>query len=351
MRCLSKRIVSIFIIIIINCNLIACDANKKQRHEIEFFMLFDTVTQVVAYTETKEEFDNLSSIIYNSLKEYHELFDIYNNYENLNNLKTINDNAGIAAVKVNREIIDLLNFAKQEYENSDGLCNIALGSVLRIWHEYREYGIEFPESSSLPTMEELKFAAQHTDINNIIIDEKSSTVYLADAQMSLDVGAIAKGFATERVCQLAIKKGVTSALVSVGGNVRAIGSKYRNGEPWNVGIQNPNKEHSKKIIYTTLLDNKSLVTSGDYQRYYIVDGKRYGHVIDPKTLMPAENFKSVTIICEDSAKADSLSTIVYNMPFEEGFRYINDIPDTEAIWVLQDDTIKCSDNFEDYIMK
>ncbi len=347
---MNKRILSILIIIIFNINFVACSANKKQRHEAEFLLLFDTITQVVAYTETKEEFDNFSSLIYDGLKEYHELFDIYNDYEGINNIKTINDNAGISPVKVDKKIVDLLKFSKLEYENSNGKFNIAFGSVLEIWHKYREKGIENPENASLPTMQELKSAEQHTEIDNIIIDENASTVYLADSQMSIDVGAIAKGYATERVCQLAIENGYTSGLVSVGGNIRAIGNKDEDGTAWNVGIQNPNNEHSNKIIYTTLLTNKSLVTSGDYQRYYVVDGKKYNHIIDPDTLMPAEYFKSVTIICEDSGKADSLSTIVFNMPFEEGLEYINNIPDTEAVWVLQDDSIKYSENFEDYIM-
>ncbi len=347
---MNKRILSILIIIIFNINFVACGANKKQRHEAEFFLLFDTVTQVVAYTETKEEFDSFSNLIYNSLKEYHELFDIYNNYEDINNLKTINDNAGVTPIKVDKKIIDLLKFAKSEYENSNGQCNIAFGSVLEIWRKYRENGIENPKHASLPTMQELKTAKQHTDIDNIIIDEKASTVYLADAEMSIDVGAVAKGYATEKVCQLAIENGYTSGLVSVGGNIHAIGNKDENGSAWNVGIQNPNNEHSNKIIYTTLLTNKALVTSGDYQRYYVVNGKKYNHIIDTHTLMPAEYFKSVTIICEDSAKADSLSTTVFNMPFEEGLEYINNIPDTEAVWVLQDDSIKYSENFEDYIM-
>jgi thiamine biosynthesis lipoprotein len=347
---LNKKILSMLIIFTINLNFVSCNMSRKQRFETEFLLFFDTVTQVVAYVDSKEEFNKLSDIIYNGLKKYHELFDIYNNYDGINNLKTINDNAGFAPVKVDREIIDLLIFSRQEYENSNGKCNVALGSVLEIWHEYREYGIENPENASLPTMQELKAAKQHTDINNIIIDKKASTVYLADPKISIDVGAVAKGFATEQVCQLAVENGFNSFLISVGGNVRAIGSKV-NGKPWNVGIQNPDINDANKIIHTTLLNDKSLVTSGDYQRYYIVDGKKYNHIINPDTLFPADFFKSVTIICEDSAKADALSTTVFTMPFDEGLEYINNIPDTEAVWVFQDGTKKYSNNFKDYVLK
>jgi thiamine biosynthesis lipoprotein len=149
-------------------------------------------------------------------------------------------------------------------------------------------------------MAKLEAAAKHTDINKIIIDEEASTVFLEDPEMSLDVGAVGKGYATEQVGEIAIKNGFTSGLISVGGNVRAIGNKRASNSPWNVGIQNPDMKSEQSNLQVVNLADLSLVTSGDYERFYTVNGKNYHHIIDPETLFPSEYFTAVTIICKDS---------------------------------------------------
>lgn len=344
-----KKILAAFMILIITIGSTACSAKKKTRYEASFLGLFDTMTKIVAYSDSKEQFTKYSQSIYDNLKKYNDLYDIYHDYKGINNIKTINDNAGIKPVKVDKRIIDLLLLGKDEYNKSNGKLNIAMGSVLSIWHTYREDGLNDEANAKLPPMSELKEAAKHTDINKLIIDKVNSTVFLQDKHMSLDVGAIGKGYATEKVAQIAIKEGFTSGLLSVGGNIRAIGSKGENNEPWNLGIQNPDKESKKTDLCTVNLSDKSLVTSGDYERYYTVNGKNYHHIIDSNTLFPANYFHSVTIICKDSGMADALSTSVFNMPFDEGLKYINNLPDTEAMWVMENGEIKYSANFKKYI--
>jgi len=199
-------------------------------------------------------------------------------------------------------------------------------------------------------MEELKEAYEHTDINKVIIDKEASTVYLSDPEMSLDVGAVAKGYAVEMVCREAEEKGFKSLLVSVGGNVRAIGSKNAKGDPWAVGIQNPEGRDAGDIM-TVSITGGSVVTSGNYERYYVVDGKIYHHIIDPETLLPAEYFTAVTVICGDSGMADALSTSIFNMPYEQGCKLIESIPGAEAMWVFNNGEIRYSDVFEGYIKK
>ncbi len=330
-------------------NLTACGGVKKTRYESEFLELFDTITKIVAYTDSKEEFTKYSQLIYDNLKEYHELYDIYNDYPGINNIKTINDNAGIKPVKVDKKIINLLLFAREWYKKTDGEMNVAFGAVLKIWHKYRTEGIEDEANAALPQMDKLKEAAKHTDINKLIIDEANSTVFLEDPEMSLDVGAIGKGYATEQVSQIAIKNGFTSGLISVGGNVRAIGNKGVDNKLWNLGIQNPDKESDKSTISIVYLTDLSLVSSGDYERYYTVNGKNYHHIIDSDTLFPSEYFSQVTIVCKDSGMADALSTAVFNMPFEKGLKFINSLPNTEALWVMKTGEIRYSDNFKKFI--
>lgn len=349
-----KKLLSITILIAIIAGLTACNkeeqiAKEQSRYESEFLELFDTVTRIVGYADSEEQFTKYSQTIYDNLKEYHELFDIYNDYEGINNIKTINDNAGIAPVKVDQKIIDLLLFSKEAYEKTNGQTNVAFGAVLKIWHDHRTIGIEDPQNASLPSEEELKIAKEHTNIDDVIINEKDSTVFLKDPEMSLDVGAIAKGYATEKVSIIARESGLSSGLLSVGGNVRAINKNVTTNEPWNVGIQNPDTSSEQSVLKVVKIEDKSLVTSGDYERYYTVNGERYNHIIDPDTLFPSTYFTSVSIICKDSGLADALSTAIFSMPFEEGLKLINSLPDTEAMWIYKDGTFKYSDNFESLI--
>lgn len=313
--------------------------------------LFNTVTKIVGYADTKEEFTDYAQMIYDKLNEYHQLYDIYNNYDGINNIKTINDNAGIKPVKVDQRIIDLLLSGKEKYEISKGQINIAFGAVLSVWHKYREAGIDHPEKAELPPMDVLKEKAEHTDINKVIIDEDAQTVYLEDPEMSLDVGAIAKGYATEQVAKYIYDQGFTSGMLSVGGNIRTLDAKADTNEKWSVGIQNPDLESEETNLEILSLTQMALVTSGDYERYYTVDGKRYCHIIDPDTLMPAEYFRSVTIVSSDSGKADGLTTTLFNMPYEEGLKLIEEIPDADALWVFANGDIKYSSHFADYFKK
>lgn len=345
---MRRKITACLIIMALLFNLTACERTPN-RYSAEFLQLFDTVTKIIGYAESKEKFSEYAQLIYDSLKEYHELYDKYNDYEGINNIKTINDNAGIQPVKVDQRIIDLLKFSIDAYDMSHGEINIAYGAVLEVWHDYREEGSFDPTAAKVPPMEVLQEKAKHTNIKDLIIDETEGTVYLQDPEMSLDVGAIAKGYATERVSRIAFENGMTSAILSVGGNVRTIGDKQ--GKPWNVGIQNPDEESDEENLYLLNLTDFSLVTSGDYERYYIVDGKRYHHIIDPKTLMPADYYRAVSIVCRDSGMADALSTTIFNLPFEEGLKLIEDLPETEALWVFKNGEMKYSSEFQSYIKK
>jgi thiamine biosynthesis lipoprotein len=344
----AKKILVVLMAVLLLLNMVSCSLVKTNRYEAQFLVLFDTVTTLVAYMKSKDEFSDFSALIYDNLKEYHELYDIYNDYEGINNIKTINDNAGVSPVKVDQRIIDLLKYAKTMYEETDGKINVAMGAVLRIWHDYRTAGIDDPENARLPSDEELNEASKHTDINNVIVDESESTVFLSDPLMRLDVGAIAKGYAVERLAEIAVENGYTNVLISVGGNVRAVGNKG-DGTPWNVAIQNPDPAGPNLQIVN--IKDLSVVTSGDYERYYMVNGKKYHHIIDPTTLYLADYMTAVSILTKDSGYADGLSTAVFNMPFEQGLDFINSLPDVEALWVLKDGTLKNSDGSMDYVKK
>jgi thiamine biosynthesis lipoprotein len=330
-----------------------CARTETKRYQAEFLSLFDTVTTIVGYSDSEEHFRDFAEEMRGKIEEYHRLYDIYNDYEGISNVKTINDNAGIAPVKVDSKIIDMLQFAMDEYEATGGTVNVALGSVLKIWHDYRDAGLGDPESAELPPMEALQEAARHTDIGNVIIDEAASTVFIKDPLLRLDVGAVAKGYAAEQVAQYFEGQGVKSLLLSIGGNVRAIGEKLvpdSAGEKrWNIGIQNPDKLSPDTEIMNVLIEGLSVVSSGIYERYYVVGGEQYHHIIDPATLMPADYFAQVTILCRDSGRGDALSTAVFNMPLEQGRALVDSLEGVEAAWVMKDGSIAYSDGFEAYL--
>ena len=311
---------------------------------------FDTIIQFMGYAKNEQDFEKLSIMGQARFEELHKLFDIYNSYEGINNIKTINDNAGIKPVEVRQEIIDIILFSKEWNLKTGGRVNIALGPVLEIWHGKREEAKNNPEQASLPKMDLLKQAMLNTDINKVIVDTSKSTVFLQEAGMSLDVGAVAKGFATEIVAKEFINSGYTSFLISSGGNIRAVGKPLDGVRAkWGIGIQDPDQDakfsddNTLDIVY---VNDVSVVSSGDYQRFYVIDDKKIHHIIDPDTLMPANYFRAVTIMTEDSGLADFLSTTLFLLPYEKGLELVESMENVDALWVFADGSIKATENMK-----
>ncbi len=314
---------------------------QQSRYQATFLELFDTVTTIVGHAPSEEAFRETSEAIHHALASYHQLFDIYHTYPGVVNLKTLNQSAGIAPVEVDGKIMELLKFCREVYDATSGKVNIAMGSVLQLWHEAREDGIADPANAKLPEEAALEEAARHTDLSQLILDEEAGTVFYADPEMSLDVGAIAKGYALEQVCKTAPE----GLLISVGGNVRATGAKPDGGS-WVVGIQNPTGEDG--YLHTVEVQDISVVTSGDYQRYYTVDGVSYHHIIDPETLYPGRLWRAVTVLCPDSGLADGLSTALFLLPQAEGQALLDKFG-CEALWVDSDNHLHYSPGFRDDI--
>ena len=305
---------------------------------------FDTVLVYQEACNSQDTFNTHFDEAVSLFKYYNSLFDIYNTYDGLNNLKTINDKAGIAPVTVATDIIDMLKKAKQFYEYSDGEFDVTMGSLLKVWHNYREDGIaknEDGEQGDVPTEEELNAAAVYRGWDYIVIDEDASTVYITDPNVSLDVGGIAKGYATEQIALKLQSEGVEHVAINAGGNNRTLGDKA-DRTTWNVRIQNPTG--SDNLLIVSEQGEESFVTSGDYERYYTAtDGNRYHHIIDPSTNFPADYYHSVTVITKDSGVADCLSTTLFTMSYEDGMKlietYQNANPDTDidVIWMSDPD--------------
>lgn len=310
-----------------------------------YFTFFDTVSYVYSYAgDSEKQFNARAEETAHILEKYHRLFDIYHEYTGLNNLCTINRMAGGAPVRTDKELIDFLLYAKQLYTATGGEMNIMLGSVLSLWHDCREDAQN--GDAHLPDEEALRSAAMHTDLSLLEIDEQALTVRISDPLAAIDVGALGKGYATERAAEYLERENAQGYVLNIGGNLRIIGTKP-DGSGWITGVRDPQNE-AESLDMRLLISDTSCVTSGVYERYFTVDGSRYHHIIDKDTLYPAVYFSSVTVICKDSALADALTTALFCMPVEDG-RQVLDRLGAEALWIFPDGEIEYSDGFSAYL--
>ena len=300
---------------------------QKQVYTSTYFDAFDTVLTLHILSDSRKDAEIHAKAIHDIVLDMHRQFDIYHTYDGMSNLKTVNDAAGSGIpISVSRDVIELLLLGNRMYEETEGRVNIAMGAVLSIWHTYRQKG------ETLPPMQELQDAAVSCNIEKMVIDETNSTVMLLDPAMSLDVGAIAKGYVAQVVLSYARANGVDHMLFDLGGHILALGTR-QGGKPWQIGIRDPYGGG----VYTTLsITDASVVSSGIDQRFYVVDGQAYHHLIDTTTLMPATYHAAVSVVVPltQTKEADGISTALFLMPEAEGKTWMeNYSPQTEVIWI------------------
>lgn len=358
MRHRSARLLALLLCILLACSVLGgCAQVEPQKYSTSFFDVFDTVITIIGYADSQETFDRVVGEAQQQFVRYHQVFDGYNAYDGVHNLYYVNQNAASGPVPAEPELMTLLAWIRDLQPSLEGRVNVAMGAVLRLWHDAREVGVALPDEAAL------REAAGHVDMSQVILDEQAGTVYFADPELSLDLGAVAKGYTAERVAQWMLGSDMPSFIISAGGNVRC-GQKPLDGRArWGVGIQDPGPIDGMAgtgymdVLYLT---NLSVVTSGDYQRYYTVDGERdhhlndpdtlytvdgvrYHHLIDPDTLYPGRHMRAVTIVTQDSGLADALSTAVFLMPYEQGRAFVEALDGVEAYWVLLDGSVQCTD--------
>lgn len=308
--------------------------NNLEKLDKTYYEYFDTVTTLLTYSDDKENFDKSCDILEEELAKYHKLYNSYDDFEGVNNFKTINDKAGIEPVKVDPEIIELIEYSKKMYDVTDGNINIAMGSLLGLWHEYREMSIDDPSKAAIPSEEELVAKSEHKNIDAIEIDKENSTVYINDPNVQIDIGAIGKGYATEKMAKKLKENGFSRGILSVGGDDVIIGANPNSSNgAWKIAVQNPFLE-DKENPYSSIVSVKdtSIVTSGDYQRFFTVDGKNYHHIIDPATKYPSDKWKSVSVKADSIALADTLSTYLFIVDHETGLKKAKE-NGIEAYWI------------------
>lgn len=258
-------------------------------------------------------------------------------------ISKLNRAAGKQEVELGCESLYVLNRAKYFSEICGGTFDITIGPVAKLW------GI-FTDHAKIPSKEEIDKALSFTGYEDITINNGLGTAKLERAGESVDLGAIAKGYAADRAIEIYKQQGIESAFINLGGNVLVLGNKP-DGTPWKVGIQNPLLERGQCLGAVKAID-KTIVTSGDYVRYFEKDNVKYHHILDPRTGYPADSgLMSTTIVSEKSIGADALSTAIFILGLEEGMKLINNLEDMEAIFITKNKEIYVTDGLrEDFIL-
>lgn len=290
--------------------------------------LFDTVIRVQILDPAKPE-------VLEGVKELCRHYDtLFSKTSEDSDIYRINTAAG-APVEVSEDTLTLIKKGLYYSDLSNGIFDITVGSVSNIW----DFKAETP---ALPAPETAAAAVSHVNYKNIIIEE--NTIRLSDPYTLLDVGAIAKGYIADRIRDYLEENDVKHAVIDLGGNILVLGTKT-DGSKYNIGIQRPFDDTGTPITSVKIKD-QSVVTTGNYQRYFEIDGKIYHHVLNPFTGFPCENnLYSVTIITDSSLTADALSTVCYLMGYEKGMKLVNQLDNVDAIFITNDEAIHYSDNF------
>jgi thiamine biosynthesis lipoprotein len=249
----------------------------------------------------------------------------------------INRSAGKERVKVSPETFEVIQKAQEISELSEGGFDITIGPLTELWREARKKKIP-------PSIEEVKEKLGLVNFKNIETDQEGK-VFLKKKGMAIDLGGIAKGYGVDRAFELLKSLGYRNLIINAGGDLRVGGLK--NNQPWSIGIQNPRE--SQKLLARISVSNTALATSGDYEKFFIYQGKRYHHIFNPKDAFPAEGCQSVTIIAKDCITADGLATAVFVLGAEKGYSLCQKLDGVKCLIVDKEGKIIFSPGLKDRI--
>lgn len=294
-----------------------------------FFGSFDTMVTVTARGLSPADFDRLYAIVEGEFTRLHRLYSAFENTPG--GIGDINAQAG-AAANAAPEVLELLAFWQAQDASITRQVNPLLGEVTALWRAKRESALQ-GGPAKLPDDAALQAAGALAKSGVLMLDESAQTITLPPG-VRLDAGAIAKGYAVRLATQAAQAAGFNSFIINAGGNIMAAGAPSEQ-TAWQVGIEAPDNFGAESLACIVSLENMAVATSGDYQRYYQVDGVRYCHIIAPDTLYPPRYCRAVTVLCPDAALADLLSTALFTLDIEAGQALCLQTG-VDAIWLLAD---------------
>jgi thiamine biosynthesis lipoprotein len=277
--------------------------------------------------EIKVQGKNSGQHVKAALDKIREISNMINYYDEKSELSSVNAMAGISAVAVSHDTYDVIDKALRFSRRSGGAFDLTIGLLVDIW------GYAFKNHKEIPSGNELVYAQHLVNYGNVVVNPQNETVKLLYPGMKIDLGGVGKGYGISKARAVLVDRGVTSAIISAGSSIAVIGDNK--GKPWKIGIKDP--RHPDDLVgIVSLVGGQALSTSGDYENYFEYQGKRYHHILDPLTGAPADQCRSVTIICNDATDADMLSTAVFVMGPKRGLVFVSTFLNTYAVIIDKD---------------
>ena len=311
-------------------------SNTLKKYQ-QSFGLMGSDFEIAVISDSKVKADSVIKIAYNEIVRIEKLI---SSWDKNSQTTLINNNAGIKPVLVQEELFNLIRRAKKVSRLSNGAFDISYASMDKIW--------KFDGTmTKVPSPEKVKESVSKINYQNIILNETDYTVFLKQKGMRIGFGAIGKGYAANKARAILIANGVNSGMINAGGDLITWGDGLK-GKKWKIGIADPEKERA--FVSWLEVNEMAVVTSGNYEKFTMIDGVKYAHIIDPRTGYPITGLKSVTIVCPDAELADALATTVFVLGQERGLALINKLEAIECIIIndkneiITSDTIKVSSN-------
>lgn len=320
----------IMFLLALSINLNGCSTVKEPISQSNFFM--GTLVNITLYDNNDEK---IFQKVFEKIKELENQLSLSITTSEINE---INNNAGIKPIKVSESTFNIIEKSIKISELSNGYFDITIGPLVQLWN------IGTP-NAKVPTDTEIDSIIKLINYKNIIFDNSNQSIYLEREDMIIDLGGIAKGYIADVICNILIEEGITKAIIDLGGNIFALGEK-NSKVPWSIGIQNPFETRGSPLG-TIEVANKSVVTSGIYERFFEENGLKYHHILDPKTGYPVDNnLASVTIISDKSIDGDALSTAIFSLGLSDGLKIIESLDSVDAIFVTKAKEIFISSNIK-----
>lgn len=293
----------------------------------------------VSITVSSNSEDKAKKAIDRAFNEIDRLAGLLNFFSEDSEVSMINRNAGISPVRVSPETLEVINKALFVSQNTKGSFDITVGHVIRLY-DFR--------NRVIPDEKLLKERLEFVGYKNIIVDKEKSTVFLKKSGVQIDLGGIAKGYAADKAVDVLKENGIRSGIVAVSGDIKTFGRRP-DGKDWNIGIRNPRQKSDKNEIIATIgLSDMAISTSGDYQRFFIQDGKRYHHLLNPKTGYPAYGCQSVTVIAKDATYTDAFATGIFILGPQKGLKVLEKLG-FDGVIIDKDGKILVTEGIKDKI--
>lgn len=316
-----KRLLAGLLIVLVAAGAVFALRERRDPVTSRTEYLMDTVVEIKV---AEKDSPKVQQALDRAFQEMKRLNKLLSSYDPKSDVSRINKNAGIRAVKVSRDTFEVISESLRYYRLSDGALDITVGPLVRLW------GIG-SDKQHIPSQNDIRRILPLVNARNIKINKEASTVKLLKKGMSIDLGAIAKGYAVDSAARIIDESSISSALINAGSSSIRIVGKRRDGHPWRIGVEDPRAEN--RLLGVLELTEGSVGTSADTQRFFIRNGQRYHHIIDPGTGLPARGTRAITVLCRSAAEADALSTAMFVMDLPKALQLARDLPGVKIIGV------------------